>query len=118
MSPPHDWEAPDWRVSCYSIEGIANSSLMDYKKVIRDLEVSDLSKDKEMLQILEDIKLKSTFFEESDDSFQMSDADITALIPNVDLSDKSKAIISALARSSSHSDDSNSIGIKEGLQYR
>ena len=62
MSPPYDWQAPDWRVSCHSIEGIANSSPMDYKKVIQDLEESDLSKDKEMLQIFEDIKLKSTFF--------------------------------------------------------
>ena len=43
----------------------------------------------------------------------MSDADITALIPDIDLSDESKALISALARSSSHSDDSNLIGIRK-----
>ena len=95
------------------MQGIANSSPMDYKQVIRDFEVSDLSKGKEMIQILDDIKQKSLFFGDSDDGFYFLDTDITALIPDIDLSDESKELICALARSSSHSDDNSSIGIKK-----
>ena len=107
MSPPHDWEQPDWRVRSHSVQGIVNSVLMDYKQVINQMEESDLSKDKEMMSILEDIKAKSLFFGDSD-GFQMSDTDLASLIPDVDLSDESKAMLTLLEKSSSNkSDDSH-----------
>ena len=107
ISPPHDWEQPDWRVRSHSVQGIANSVLMDYRQVINQMEESDLCKDKEMMSILEDIKTKSLFFGDSD-GFQMSDSDLASLIPDVDLSDESKVMFTLLEKSSSNnSDDSH-----------
>ena len=63
-----------------------------------------------MLGILEDIKQKSVFFGESE-GFEMSDTDIATFMPDVSLSDESKAIVSMIEKSS-NSDDS-SIGIKK-----
>ena len=89
------------------MQGIANSVQMDYRQVINQMEESDLSKDKEMMSILEDIKAKSLFFGDSD-GFQMSDTDLASLIPDIDLSDKSKAMLTLLGKSSSNkSDDSH-----------
>ena len=68
------------------------------------MEESDLSKDKEMMSILEDIKAKSLFFGDSD-SFQMSDSDLASLIPDVDLTDESKAMLTLLGKSSSNNND-------------
>ena len=30
---PHDWEAPDWRMQCNSISGLADSCPMNYKEI-------------------------------------------------------------------------------------
>ena len=107
MSPPHDWEQPDWRVRSHSVQGIVNSAPMDYQQVINQMEESDLSKDKEMMSILEDIKAKSLFFGDSD-GFQMSDTNLASLIPDVDFSDESKVMLTLLGKSSSNkSDDSH-----------
>ena len=78
LSPPHDWETEDWRKTSHSIQGIANSAPMDYRQVIKELEESDLSKDQEMLGILDDIKQKSLFFGYSD-GFEMSDTDLALI---------------------------------------
>ena len=107
MSPPHDWEQPDWRVRSHSVQGIANLAPMDYQQVINQMEESDLSKDKEMMSILEDIKAKSLFFGDSE-GFEMSDTNLASLIPDVDLSDESKAMLTLLGKSSNNkSDDSH-----------
>ena len=90
VSPPHNWETSDWRSTCHSIEGITNSAPMDYRQVIQELEDSDLSKDKEMMNTLDDIKQKSLFFGGSD-GYDMSDSDLAAMIPDVEMSDKSKS---------------------------
>ena len=107
ISPLHEWELANWRVRSHSVQGIANSVPMDYRQVINQMEESDLSKDKEMMSILEDIKAKSLFFGDSD-GFQMSDSDLASLIPDVDLSDEPKAMLTLLGKSSSNnSDDSH-----------
>ena len=107
ISPPHNWEQPNWRVRSHSVQGIVNLAPMDYQQVINQMEESDLSKDKEMMSILEDIKAKSLFFGDSD-GFQMSDTDLASLIPDVDLSDESKAMLTLLGKSvSNNSDDSH-----------
>ena len=85
---------------------------MDYRQVIQELEDSDLSKAKEMISILDDIKQKSLFFGGSD-GFDMSDSDGAAMIPDVDMSDESKVAINMLGKSSSMSDESSLISIKK-----
>ena len=80
--------------------------------MIQELEDSDLSKDKEMMNILDDIRQKSLFFG-GRDGYDMSDSDLAAKLPDVEMSDESKAALNMLGKSSSMSDESSSIGIKK-----
>ena len=94
---PHDWEAPDWRMQCNSIAGIADSCPMNYKEIIHDLQASDQAKDKELMGILDQIKEHSVLFGQADVPFNFSQDEMAMLLPDVTLdSDEKRAMVSLL----------------------
>ena len=94
---PHDWEAPDPRMRCNSLSGIADSCPINYKEIIHDLQAPDQAKDKELIGILDQIKECSILFGQVDDPFNFSSDEMAMLLPDVALdSDEKHAMISLL----------------------
>ena len=73
---------------------------MDYRQVLQELEESKLSKDKEMLKILDNIKHKSSYDSGDSDRFEMADSELASIITDIDLSDESKDFLTMLGKSS------------------
>ena len=86
---PHNWNSENWREDINSHHGVSPGLCPNYKEVVEDLKNSELGKDKELCEILDDIKAKSIVF--GRDSGNFPDMNISDILDDVAAqSDESK----------------------------
>ena len=85
----HNWNSENWREDINSHHGVSPGLCPNYKEVVEDLKNSELGKDKELCEILDDIKAKSIVF--GRDSGNFPDMNISDILDDVAAkSDESK----------------------------
>ena len=85
----HNWNSENWREDINSHQGVSPGLCPNYKEVVEDLKNSELGKDKELCEILDDIKAKSIVF--GRDSGNFPDMNISDILDDVAAeSDESK----------------------------